>query len=533
MEATKPRARKRASVTMMLLMFFISSGQEPFHLPSTIVHDVYIDRSVQLTPELVHQAEAIYIDLSHLPNLTEAQCEQLISAKALIEMTWMLPQRSNLYPSILDEKSIVCASDDIAVHLISANAYHENGQYELALSEFWKVIRNPTNDRLATTAQFNLIAVHNALGNLDSAIYQTQQLLQKIDPTSSNQSYSMHQNLQINLAGLYNADYNPQRALEVIASTDTTGASSYWQNIYLVNALLSNKVLLNVAQCKAIWDEHLRTRSLLTLAKRSYNEIISQSLISNDFIYFQRLRNGKISEIEKALQDINSPYTALFSTELTDSQATELWNDFVLLENRLLELALSKKAAQGDQLQELDDIRIELEKSQSINSRWELTALAALTACVLGLLSFIWGSRHKKKKLKAQLKSALAHKGNTNTSPSRHLNQNDIRILGDAIAYGKRVSDALLVLKKINENTDTNGSRPHEVDWSKINHFDELKRSEKEILEYIMLDFDVKEIARVLNCSVSHVYNVRSKIRQALDIPPEDQIKDWVQIQIA
>jgi FixJ family two-component response regulator len=67
-----------------------------------------------------------------------------------------------------------------------------------------------------------------------------------------------------------------------------------------------------------------------------------------------------------------------------------------------------------------------------------------------------------------------------------------------------------------------------DVNWAKVDRSNVLKKNEKEILEYIVMDFEAKEIARILNCSVSHIYNMRSRIRQALDISADAQIKDWV-----
>jgi DNA-binding CsgD family transcriptional regulator len=151
-----------------------------------------------------------------------------------------------------------------------------------------------------------------------------------------------------------------------------------------------------------------------------------------------------------------------------------------------------------------------------------------LSTAVIALVTTLLLVRMRKSRLKAELNSVLAFKEDQEQQPVMPLTPNDVRILGDAITYGKRVSDALLVLKKLNVNAVNDTASVRDVNWAKVDRSNVLKKNEKEILEYIVMDFEAKEIARILNCSVSHIYNMRSRIRQALDISADAQIKDWV-----
>lgn len=515
---------------MGLFLFLVcpSSSFLQAPLPADIINDVYIDRTVELTPSLLQQAESTYLRLSNLTDVSDEQCEQLNAAKALIALTWMLPLNSNFYPSILEDDSQHCPSSNVAVQLILANAYHEHGEFDTALAAYWKVINNPTDAWLGITAHFNLIAAHNALGNIDSAIVNAEHLLKKAESSQPFRDKSMYQHLQINLAGLYNSNFEPQKALHILASTDTTGFTPYWNAIFSINTLLANKSLFRQSACDVIWNQHLRTIPFEDLPKRSVNEILSQALLSRDFVYFQRLRANEEKGIFASLQQKESPYAELLSPDVTEEQFIKLWDEFVANEERFIRLGLNKRAAEADHEQELDRVLTELARSKSKNSSWQHLFLLMLSTAVIALVTTLLLVRMRKSRLKAELNSVLAFKEDPEQQPVMPLTPNDVRILGDAITYGKRVSDALLVLKKLNVNAVNDTASVRDVNWAKVDRSNVLKKNEKEILEYIVMDFEAKEIARILNCSVSHIYNMRSRIRQALDISADAQIKDWV-----
>lgn len=518
---------------LMLISFFWNAGLSQDPLPSNIINDVYLDRSVQLTPELLLQAENAYLRMSGKSALTDAECEQLNSAKALIALTWMLPIKSDLYPSILQDAPELCPIENVAVQLIIANAYHQNSQYEAALDAYWKVINNPTDSWLGITAHFNLVSTHNEQGNIDSAIVNAEHLLIKAENFQAFREKGMYQHLQVNLAGLYNSNFQPQKALQILSNTDTTGFTPYWKTIRSINLLLANKQLNRQSTTNEIWNNHLRDIPLSELPKRSLNEILSQALISRDFVYFQRLRTNRSSEIDPSLIPEDSPYFDLFSDELSNEQFRELWNQYVEHEERFIRLAQSKEAATNKNFTDLDSLLSELEKSKAKNSSWEYFFILLLSTAAISLIIKIVIMRIQKSRLSSQLEAALAGEDGKLQHTASPLSPNDIRILGDAITYGKRVSDALLVLKKINSNVTDVDASGQLIDWTLVDPSGVLKKSEKEILEYIVKDFDAKEISRVLNCSVSHIYNVRSRLRQALDIPNGEQIKEWVSLRSA
>ena len=85
----------------------------------------------------------------------------------------------------------------------------------------------------------------------------------------------------------------------------------------------------------------------------------------------------------------------------------------------------------------------------------------------------------------------------------------------------------MLLLQKLNEHTEHGRLQTAGKQIHRIPAFENLNKSEKLILEHLVSGFESKEIARLMGCSSSHIYNVRSRIRQTFDIPANDGIEDW------
>ena len=86
----------------------------------------------------------------------------------------------------------------------------------------------------------------------------------------------------------------------------------------------------------------------------------------------------------------------------------------------------------------------------------------------------------------------------------------------------------MLILKKINLGLQSEMNSRAAVDLSKVKSLHQLNRTERQVAEYILGGFHAKDIARLLKCSTSHIYNTRSKIRLKLNIDEGESIEDFL-----
>ena len=61
-----------------------------------------------------------------------------------------------------------------------------------------------------------------------------------------------------------------------------------------------------------------------------------------------------------------------------------------------------------------------------------------------------------------------------------------------------------------------------------IELFDELNEREKEVAGYIASGFNSKEIAQMLNVTAQYIYNVRSRIREKMGIPADQDLLNYL-----
>ena len=107
------------------------------------------------------------------------------------------------------------------------------------------------------------------------------------------------------------------------------------------------------------------------------------------------------------------------------------------------------------------------------------------------------------------------------------LTREDLRVIGDAITVGKRISDAMLILKKLSARLSYKEENIEKRDLSSVPELHQLNARELKIAQLLDAGFDSKEIARMENVTSEYVYNVRSRIRKKLNIPPDIELNDW------
>jgi DNA-binding CsgD family transcriptional regulator len=108
------------------------------------------------------------------------------------------------------------------------------------------------------------------------------------------------------------------------------------------------------------------------------------------------------------------------------------------------------------------------------------------------------------------------------------INEEDVRLLGDAVTYGKRTSEAMLILRKLNASIRNEFDALEMEDLKLLDSADLMNSNDLKVLSYLAAGFEPKEIARITGLTVPTVYNISSRIRGKLNIPKGDRLKEWV-----
>lgn len=481
-----------------------------------------------LSPEQVLIAERIYSSMALDPSLTNDECLQFERAKAVIVLSDRIPERSNLYSTVIYDQRQPCGKGEAVVQFILGNDCFMRGSFEEAEERLMGVLSDElAYKQLKLTAYFNLIAVYNELGEIDRAIEVANQALEQSSPGQG----LFFDHMSINLAGLYNSSHDYARSLELLNEVDDASLDEYWMNIKVLNEFMAHLHLFHDEECRGLWFSHVRLMPLDVVPDNLLLDMISQAMLYDDVMYF-RVVQAALQEdslrLAQALGEQQALYAPLFDERLSQEQFEERWNDLGATERAYHSIANARYSGIIQKKDDrLDNLESKLILAKQEKDEWRQTAIWIIVGINLVLGIFIIRLLNRRNQNRRRLEAALA--GNQGLSPSRgfKLSSSELRILGDAVAFGKRTSDAMLLLQKLNEHTEHGRLQIASKQIHRIPTFETLNKSEKMILEHLVSGFESKEIARLMGCSSSHIYNVRSRIRQTFDIPANEGIEDW------
>ena len=485
-----------------------------------------------LDPADLRSAETVYNSFALQRDLAPEECLQLARSKAIIVFSITQPETSSLYSIAIDDARETCQHAEASVHFILGQDCFRRGAFDDALDHFNRILEDNTADEpLIMTTEFNLIAVHNELENLDEAIEVANQAIARSMPTNG----LFFQHMNINLAGLYNSKSEHFEALRILKGVDEDPLDEYWLNIKALNEFIAHRHLLNAERCKELWFERVRFIQLPLLNENLMEELVGQALLQEDLLYLNDILQNEESRglFHDTLEKMGSWYAQLFAPNLAEEEVNAIWKDMVITERAYHDLASERYlgiiSGERDELMNLESNLI---LAQNEKDEWKrISTLTLLGINAFVVIYLVWFLRRKNKN-RIQLEQALASKTPHHARRGFKMTANELRILGDAIAFGKRTADAMLVLQRLNENTDNPLSKKNGADLAKLPEFRNLNKSERLILEHLVSGFESKEIARLIGCSASHVYNVRSRIRQTFEIPPEEGIEEWMHAQL-
>lgn len=528
-----PTFEKASGILIALLILLSSASANSQDLDEFMKELILND----LSDATVSSAETTYQRLVHSKG-EAVDCAEWHRCTSTILMAGLTGQRDLYANSVLfDIESSNCPEPEGPwwPYLVG-NAYFMTNNHEKAAAFYSKIDWNPESDvsnfSLFVNARLNLSSALNGMGDVHRAVETIDELVQTCksyeEETQTELDLSFYDNLSINLAGLLISNRDFERAESTLQTLDAARLDERWQQVVTLNRLIIFQETGRFEQSDSIWMKALRMTEFAGVPEATYNILIRQSLLSDDPLGFLDISEVILTNLPHVLQDSAFYYANLIESVANDGIFEERWKVYSGIErDRSATLALQVKAITQKSSDRISELTSELENKRATTAQWQMIALFI----GLILLSIIGGyailQRRKGMVNQRKLDAMLSSKHDDSRVDELELKLDDIRTLGDAIAHGKKTSDAMLILKKISMKHMPE-NLPKKLDLNVLENYSALTTSEQKILKDMIAGLDAKEIARILNLSPSHIYNSRSNIRRKLEIPKEQSIEDWV-----
>lgn len=334
-----------------------------------------------------------------------------------------------------------------------------------------------------------------------------------------------------NLAGIHNSVFHPEAALNALDLLNWEHIEGDVRRFALINRLDAHRILDSDADEFRIQFQQLIETFPMPNSIQEFSSVATACLILDDTIHW-----GKIRDVGQALVADQPEFANRWMGEL--NAIVDLGDDHshVLINN----IPFSKRwgIAKARIQSELDLIekfnaarknqvtRLNIQMAEAL-TRLNYTTKILTVISILGLLLLafatitIWQRQQVRK-----LRAAVFHKN----IQSNHKQKQAIASIRDAITKGNNINTALVHLSNIN---DILHGDEQPVDISSIS--DErialLSESEFALLDHLARGYTAKESSILLHVSSGHIYNMRSSIREKLQLPKNEEITDWLQAQ--
>lgn len=480
------------------------------------------ETKVNLSPEELASIEAAYFEAL---NGTATVCSDLTYLRSVLLYAGSRGFQSNFFPSMLDATQHGCDPIDGFDALFAGSTFFNQGNYSEAVRHFERASALiPPSHAAHSTAMFNAAAALNASG-------QTLDALHTLDALLAEESHSISQHvIRTNMAAMQTSIGQYAAAMATLGAIDRSALNDYWNGLVDWNWFLARYRLRNFEESDSIWSVQLRQTPPENIPDGMVDEVLSTLLATHDFAYFSNLRNWVQREGVEAVLAENDEFSSLFAASDNLDEVMAAWHRFEQWEAERRTFIAKQDAAMGGKEQELiASLEHQLEQKAADAEEWRNYLLVSMLALLTGMLT--WGLvRYRKQQRRLEAFEVLMEEaqGTPNPATAQAPRLEEIRMVGEAISFGKRTSDAMLVLRKWASDAEESRSVDSGDDLAQIPNIQTLNDREREVAELIYRGFDAKEIARLTSMSNAYTYNVRSRIRAKLDIPAEEDMLKWM-----
>ena len=456
---------------------------------------------------------------------TASRRSQLIVIDALIK-----GYDSWVYPELISE-SMGKHPDPTGInHYFFGSLHFKRGSYEEAASSFQEAIKRLRfESEFYLHAYFNLAAAHSengrnaeAIGIFDSICSPGTQL--NNHPELFPETIEC---VRINLAAMHIDEINLDAAHRELARVDTSLLTDYWKMVLRMNEMILSDGKLNFHRRDSILDHQIAKWPFAELPVNAHKYVLKAILERQDLPYFLTFRSDLLSLGKSPLLENESGFKTLLVTPPNATEFQDIWNTYCSTSKELRnQRVLAEKDIKSRNAIALQRINDALNTSQIQQDNYQRLLRILLIAIPLFILLLFAYKKYKAFENNKVLEASL--RPPTHPSPDAfELTREDLRIIGDAITVGKRISDAMLILKKLSASVANKEEKLVKRDLSVVPEFNQLNAREQKIAQMIDAGFESKEIARIQNVTPEYVYNVRSRLRKKLQIPNDVELVDW------
>lgn len=521
----------------------VSTGwaQNATNSDSLIVEEEYrrfFDNELEISASTFEQATSDYIRLVAGDDFREERKLRLSLAEAQILCGILSGQSSELFPFVIKNHSDQVFDLPIRTFMF-AGAYYAIGEFEQAAATYREAIeRLDPAKRPYNFAHLNLASTYNELGLYDEAVSTLNAVL--ANPAIQLEGYEMGdlflRSVKINLGGLLVSHNSMEEAIETLNEVDTVGLGEYWTAIQQCNLILAHQALLNFEERDQIWSQFLQHLPLGTISDDLlYPVILHEILITRNFALFKEFKAHLVAEGKSQLLADTSRFHLLLSIPSGTANEFETFLQFSHYADMEDEyLANLVRMYRDNSSVEISSLKRRLDDKQASLDKTLRNFAISFSIIIVFATGYFVIRRNTQHKTQLAINQVIeADQANKAAAPSPlQITREDIRILGDTISYGRRISDAMIVLRKLKSSIDLEEQETAQLANSlPEEHATKLNSRELAVAHHLAAGFDAKEISRIMEVSPEYIYNVRSRIRTKLEIPASERLEDWLKQQ--
>ena len=497
-------------------------------------------RVPQIAPETLDECSQFLQAVMEVADYGKTECWEVERARATIVVGCMLGGQSKMLKTVMD------ASDGCVpeyggfdyclgnIQFLSDNFERSAFYYERALSKLDSV------HYLVPNAELNLASALHKCGQTEVAI---ERLLALAQPNAAWRRLKgfpagqLDAQIRINAASMMMSTRDYSSAIATLNKIDNSTLIPYWQDVKGYNLHLAYASSGFFTKADSIWSAHLQFLEPSQVPIDCFDQVMGSMLALDEWAYFTSIRNF-ISNQSTNVRFMDLAFFAdLLNPTLDSISVRNNWE--------LLQRANSVKRIEAENIQrqkvnnpmavalrEMEET-LQAESHRSALFQWSTAASMWVVLIILGVLYI------KRMNKRIEIQKALAIEGehtavsHQQDKPKLKILLEDMRTLNEALIRGKRIGEALMVVRKMEALYQFQNEKHESVDLNSLPGYEDLSSVEKEALRMTIMDMPTKEIAHQLRVSPGHVYNIRSAIRQKLEIPVDTRLESWLSDRLA
>lgn len=450
----------------------------------------------------------------------ELDCSEVQKELAFLAAYVKTGKATKLYPDIFDWGNAQCGEFSSYAQLLFGDVFFINGDYEKALSFYQGAKKGlEPNGEAHLTATLNVGACLVSLGRHTEAIDAFIQVINHPEPGGDYYKSVA----TINLAAAQVQAEFLSDAASTIRHLSTDNLSEYWLGIHYSNGLIVHQKLGDYEGSDSLWQRHLRPIPFEFWPPAIHPRILSEILNGGDFIEFAQFRERILQSPLSPLMDPAHSHHALFDQAEDDENTFKLWELYRKYdEGQRRANRIFRNETQPQLQSEMQRIQQELGQAQQSSRNWRLTsALIVCALLILALTVLLIRSQ--------RLRRHLMHIPKSEVGPllaEPQVDEDDLTVLAQALTYGKGLQKALLIVRRL--RAEFSSQTESSLNLETIELYNELNEREKEVAGYIASGFNSKEIAQILNVTTPYIYNLRSRIREKIGVPDDQDLLTYL-----